>query len=89
MEKRLQVLRMLWEIACHDQGPQIFTEHPPECFVRHEIDVPDAIFSKLTAGQLDKWKDCLIKHKRQKPSSAYAGPKLEYIETLLSVENLF
>lgn len=85
VEKRMQLLTLLWEIASHHEAPQIFMDHPPACFVRHEIDIPDAVFSKMTMEQLDKWKDCLVKHRRQYPS-AYPG-KLEYIETLLSVDN--
>lgn len=84
VEKRLQILRLLWEVACHERAPQIFLEHPPECFIGCEIDVPEAVFSKMPPEILERWKACIHRHQQTNAHGKYTG-MAEYIDTLLSV----
>ena len=86
--KNMQCLYVLWEVACQEEAPQIFIDNPPECFVRHGIQVPDRVFSKMSAELLTRWKVYIESVLDPGIRARYTGVP-EYIDTLLSVERLF
>lgn len=86
--KNMQCLYVLWEVACQEEAPQIFIGNPPECFIRHGIQVPDRAFSKMSAELLTRWKAYIESVLDPGIRAKYTGVP-EYIDTLLSVERLF